>query len=302
MDKAPLISFLVITRNRSEYLRGCIKSIVKQDYRTKELIVVDNNSRPQHLSEARAICSDIAWGTLVEADQNLGVAGGRNLASARADGDVLVGIDDDAHFKSARCAQRIVARFAGDDRLGALAFRVEDYKTSRIQKTALPVSASEAARPAETTQFIGAGHAIRRELFNRLDGYREFGLYGHEEVDLSLRIVDAGYDILYDPKIIVGHERTGAARTLKTGSTEFWANHLEKRIAVATMNLPWRYVVSTAVIRSLYVLYRTRGNVAAPVKACVSSVRAMSFWLARRRLISDDGLERLRSLGASLWY
>ena len=43
MDR-PFVSFIVINWNGDSYLAECIESILRQDYRPIELIIVDNGS------------------------------------------------------------------------------------------------------------------------------------------------------------------------------------------------------------------------------------------------------------------
>ena len=58
----------------------------------------------------------------------------------------------------------------------------------------------------------GAASAFRREVFDRLGGYDAGTLT--EDMDLSLRIQEAGMRIVYAPEAIVHTERTNhTART-----------------------------------------------------------------------------------------
>jgi GT2 family glycosyltransferase len=61
--------------------------------------------------------------------------------------------------------------------------------------------------------FIGFAHILRRRLFVELDGYREsFHFYG-EEKDYCLRMLDAGFDIIYMPSARVVHAPDPAGRS-----------------------------------------------------------------------------------------
>jgi glycosyltransferase involved in cell wall biosynthesis len=47
--KKPLISIIVATYNSGKYLEGCLKSILKQNYKNYEIIIIDNQSKDKTL-------------------------------------------------------------------------------------------------------------------------------------------------------------------------------------------------------------------------------------------------------------
>ena len=44
MKKLPLVSVLIVTHNRKEFLKRCLESVKKQTYKNIETIVVDDGS------------------------------------------------------------------------------------------------------------------------------------------------------------------------------------------------------------------------------------------------------------------
>jgi GT2 family glycosyltransferase len=67
--------------------------------------------------------------------------------------------------------------------------------------------------PAACRRFIGFAHIVRRSLFLELGGYREsFYFYG-EEKDYCLRVLDAGFDIVYMPSARVVHAPNPSTRS-----------------------------------------------------------------------------------------
>jgi len=77
-------------------------------------------------------------------------------------------------------------------------------------------------------------------------------------MDLSLRVHDTGYDILYTPSIVVYHKKSPEGRISDVETKE---RLVENRINIAIRNLPWRYVLFTSLIWSVYVVCVTQSLV-----------------------------------------
>ena len=120
-----------------------------------------------------------------------------------------------------------------------------------------------------------------------------------EEVDLSLRLYDAGYRVVYDPAIAVIHHHAQAGRPV-TGS-RYWVNNARNKMRMGWRLLPIRYALSISVIWGGRVLQKTRSP-----RALFSVYR--SLWAERkllrreRRPIGRDTIRRLRAIGARLVY
>ena len=62
------------------------------------------------------------------------------------------------------------------------------------------------------TRFCGAGHAIKRKVFDSIGGYDASLFFYWEEVDLSNKILNLGYTIAYDPDISIYHKLSPDSR------------------------------------------------------------------------------------------
>ena len=47
--KKPLFSIIIVTCNSEKYLEGCLKSILKQNFKNYEIIIIDNKSQDRTL-------------------------------------------------------------------------------------------------------------------------------------------------------------------------------------------------------------------------------------------------------------
>jgi GT2 family glycosyltransferase len=278
-----------------------LTSILSQRYEPLDVVVVDNASTDDtpRLFEGKFNCANIQY---IRLQSNLGVCGGRNVALEHAKGDILITIDDDAVLRDVDATQKIIHRFAEDSLLGALAFRIMDYWSNTLQKDAFPTKdkARDSTVEFETTWFIGAGHAIPREVYNRVGVYREYFPYGHEELDLALRILDAGYKIFYFPQVTVFHKKITTRHSL--ADTHFQAIQLQNRIKVAVRNLPWRYVLTTDLVRSAQVLRWTRGNVIPILLAHWYLMRQLPRLLQERKPLRQDTIRRVIAMGGPVLY
>jgi len=298
--KKPLVSFIIITRNRKEDLRECLKSIIIQDYKNKEIIVVDNNSQngTHLLFEKEFSLSNISYIRLTE---NKGVCGGRNEAIKAAKGEILITLDDDAVIDDPNAAIKIVNKFKKDPSIGVLAFKVLNYFTGKVDKDFFPTRDKKRTpnEEFEVSTFIGVAHAIPRYIYEQVGVYHDYFPYGHEELDLALRILDAGYKIIYFPEITIRHKIKGSRRQRLSGK---WDIILENRIKVAIRNLPWRYVASTACIWSLRTLFDCRGDFRPILNAWRSLWRKRHQLKCERHVINKETIRRIRELKGPLLY
>lgn len=144
--------------------------------------------------------------------QNLGVAGGRNAAARLASGDVLVFLDDDAVLRPGTLTAALSV-LEGAPEVGAVAFSVVDPTTGQPAMWYQPYHSAWRGRRFEAVSVIGCGHAVRRECFEQLDGFWDGYFRELEEIDLSWRLLDAGWRILYEPTAQVEHPEKSARHT-----------------------------------------------------------------------------------------
>lgn len=178
------VSVVVTTRNRRDDLRTCLHSVQTQDV-PLELIVIDDASTD---GTAEMVRAEFPAAKLIVHQQAQGYIRGRNEAARLATGDVLVSLDDDAVFSSAGIVADTLASF-DDPRVGAVAIPYIDVNRDSVVRQLAPDR--NGAYVAGT--FIGTAHAVRRDLFLRLGGYREALFHQGEESDFCVRLLDAGY-------------------------------------------------------------------------------------------------------------
>ena len=89
---APVVSVLIISYNTRPMTLACLQSLREQTALPHQVIVVDNASRD---GSAAAMAAAFPEVELVARPDNLGFAGGNNLAAARARGEYLLLLNPD---------------------------------------------------------------------------------------------------------------------------------------------------------------------------------------------------------------
>jgi len=206
------VSVIILTRNRKADVLENLAALSNQT-RSHDIVLVDNASDDE---TAEAVRAKYPQAKVVALKENTGVAMGRNAGIEVATGDLLVFIDDDAVLKNKRALERIVTYFTQYPRLGVLGFQERNYYNPEeiIQWHFMGKSISkDAPREFEAHYFPGVGHAIRARVLKETGGaYPDYYFYSTEELDLSYRVLDAGYEIRYTPHVQVFHKRSPTTR------------------------------------------------------------------------------------------
>lgn len=303
-DQRPTVSFIVATYNRKDDLREAIDSLVAQRYPHTEIVVVSNadDGTAEMFADGGRFDGDGI--EFYHFDGRMGVPQARNVGYRRAEGDILVTIDDDAVLPDPDATEEIVRLFEEHENAGVLAFQSRNYYTDELVRVEVPDPpigrAASTDESYEATFYVGVGNAFRRSVFRDAGYYPDDFVYGFEEMDLSLRVLDAGYEIRYAPSVVVEHKKSPEGRS---PSHESLQRELENRLRITVRNLPWRYVAVSTILWSLYTLVRARGDVDAVTEALGNVVRSRDELLAERRVIDDSTIEYLKAKGGLfLWW
>jgi len=191
-NSKPLVSVVIVSWNRKDDLEESLNRLKKQTYKKIEIIVVDNNSKDGTPDMIKNKFSSVR---LIEMPQNIGIKA-YNIGMNRAKGSYLVILDDDS-FPAEDAIEKSVRILENNPRIGVIAFHMKDYFTKQ---------SLTAGWGSEVTSFWGCGAIIRKEVLDKVGYYpEEFFLY-HNEADLAIRIIDAGYSIRYYPDIVGFHK------------------------------------------------------------------------------------------------
>lgn len=296
-----LVSVSIITRDRTNELEAVLRSIREQEYQNYEIIIGDNGSEEHNLKIIRDIAARTSRVRLIELGQNLGVSGGRNAVLKQCIGDVILEIDDDALLENPAIFTNGLRRMQEEPDIGILAFKVVNYHTRGIDRHEFPflTKKREPDLEGEATWFIGCGHIFRRELVEKIGFYHDFFPYGQEELDYSLRALDSGFRIVYDPRLIVLHKKSLTHRI--TDPTVWGALNFKNRLKVALLNLPILFCFTYFVFRGL--LYSKFLRYPAVFPRALSDLRGeWDYIVKHRRPIKWTTVLRILKLRGPLFF
>lgn len=244
------VSIVILTMNRSSHMRIVLENISLQSLVPEEIIIIDNHSKEIEQQKNREL-ADKYKADYYLMNENLGVSGGRNFGLKKAKGDIIIEIDDDAEFESIHAIRNARQILKKHKNIGIIAFSILKNKNMDFRREEFPFfnKMKKLNNPlTECAWFIGAGHAFRKEIFDKVNYYNDFYPYGQEEIDLSIRVKDSGYDIFYAKDIKVFHNKTDDARYIPP--IDVAGLNLKNRIKVAMLNLNFLSVLSYIFIRS----------------------------------------------------
>lgn len=197
-------SCIIVTMgDRPADLARAIASVLAQEAAPEVLVVANGCPAPEVPPQVEVL-------TLAE---NLGPAGARNLAAARARGDILFFLDDDTSYPDREHVTKVLACFDREPSVAVLSFRVDDPGGAPPQRRHVPrLRAGDRERSSDVTTFLEGACAIRRAVFLALGGYPEGFFFGHEGTDLAWRAIDAGHRVRYAGDLVVHHPAAPATR------------------------------------------------------------------------------------------
>ena len=118
-----------------------------------------------------------------------------------------------------------------------------------------------------------------------------------EEYDLSYRILDAGYSIVYSDRILMLHKESPLGRkTKKEKMAMLWIN----KSKVAWRYLPMIYFYTTAILWSFEYLGKTGFDLRGWFRGWMEIMKIPSA--EKRKTVNATTLAYLSSVDARLWY
>jgi cellulose synthase/poly-beta-1,6-N-acetylglucosamine synthase-like glycosyltransferase len=204
-------SIILPTFGRPEEVSAFLESIGKQQYKDFEVIMVDGS----HDNVLHPVVDRFRERTALSYfhEKGLGASESRNLGCEKAKGDFVVFIDsdcivpDDYLLKVEHFLQdhKHVDAFGGPD-AAAKDFTIQQKAVNYAMTSFLTTGGIRGKKThVGKFQLRGFNMGIRKEVFFKVGGYS--GMQVAEDIDLSMRLIKAGYTTALVSEAFVYHRR-----------------------------------------------------------------------------------------------
>lgn len=217
-----LISVVICTHNRDQYLGKAIQSLLDQQMPKDqyEIVVVDNRST----DTTKAVVEQFAAGNPIRYiyEPNLGLSYARNTGWRNAEGKYVAYLDDDAIAHPGWLNTILEVFETVTPRPGCIGGKAEaiweaprpDWVSDELVTGLTVIDWSDTPHPiADLSQewLVGANMAFPKEVLEEIDGFiagldrAGKNLLSGGDVFLEKQIMQAGYSCFYHPKMAIGH-------------------------------------------------------------------------------------------------
>jgi glycosyltransferase involved in cell wall biosynthesis len=195
MDRPTKVSVAIIAHNEQQYIAGCIRSLLNQNFMNFELIVVDDCSSDN--TGEIVLSFDDQRIRYIRADKQLGYAKARNTSLEFCGGEYVFFTDADCTVKNDWIEQGLRLFDKSDCAAveGKIYYVSEDY---------IPSYSDGMAAIEKPGHFRTANIAYRKEFIERVGGFDEEYTYC-EDRNLALKVIQARGVICFNPEMIVYH-------------------------------------------------------------------------------------------------
>lgn len=202
-------SILIVSKNRKEELDFSIQVIEGfLDLNKHEVLVFLDGC----IDDSSLLKEKFQWVKWHISAESIGASAARNQLYPKALGQILIGMDDDAHPLKYDFIEQIVYLFEKYSNVGIIAF--QEIKGVFVSDEDALREVSIYEEEYYTNEFIGCGFAIRKDVYESINGFPVWiDIYG-EESCVSIEVLAKGFDIMYSNKIKVNHRVNKIERKL----------------------------------------------------------------------------------------
>ena len=258
----------ILNYNGSILLKRFIPEIIKNCEGAK-IYMIDNNSTDLSVSFIKKNYSQVS---VIQLDSNYGYASGYNLGLKKINEDVVILLNNDAVFKDKESFSELCKTFLSNKSISIAQPRILDFNNRDKYEYAgasggyldflcYPfcrgriINKIESSEKYKTTREIfwasGSCFAIRKVIFNELNGFDDDFFCHMEEIDLCWRLkhIKPNHKIITIGKSTVYHIGGG---TMQYDSPKKSYLNFRNSIMMMIKNLPKSYIIPVLFLRFIF--------------------------------------------------
>lgn len=263
----PSVSIIIATYNREEPLIRALKSVLAQEYKHCEVIVV--NQTEKHTPETKKYLESVAEKIQLIHQTEPSLTKARNKGLNHASAEIIIFVDDDVELPPNFIEEHVnsythpeVAAVAGKiNEAGRTEY--PDANKCKDQTTDWWYITFQLEKEGPIARVSGANMSFRTDVLKKIGVFDEKiqGVAWGEETDVSFRVRKEGYTIWFNPQAQLTHFSAPeggtreAARdvslnpTLYQNQAYLFFKHLKKRELPKYLLLSYRYFVLRKPVR-----------------------------------------------------
>ena len=215
----PGVSVLVPAFNEEAVIANCVRAARKLDYGELEILVLDDGSSDGTVAAAEAAAQGDPRIDVIRDPVNKGKADRLNIGFGRARHELVLVCDADTHLHP-QAVRFLVSRMQRSPVIGAVAGSPHVTNRGNVLTNLQALEAASIIGLIRRTWALGGRVGVvagvlglfRREAVLAVGGYDD--RMSTEDIDLSWRLLLAGWHTTFEPQALIGMEVPSTLRTL----------------------------------------------------------------------------------------
>jgi len=230
-----LVSIIIPTFNRKKEILATLSDLSRQSYPDFEVIIIDKSDIPLKKEEINSLGLNVH--VFYKSGEGSHLA--RNLGIEKAKGDIIIFVDDDVHIENKDFIKNHLENYKDSQISGVAGREIQPHNTFKPEEvkvvgkinfvTGRVIGDFNALFRTEVDHAVGCNMSFRKSVLKEVGGFDSSyqGTAYFEEADLSLKIKERGYKIVFDPKTTLVHlqAKRGGNRAKNFYFWRYWYFH-----------------------------------------------------------------------------
>lgn len=222
MIENPLISVVILNHNQTKVTCEFLESTRQLNYPNYEILVIDNASKINPTEEIEQ--GNYPNVRLILNKENLGFTGGNNQGIILSKGEYVFIVNNDTEVTPS-LLHELIKPFREDEKIAVVCPKIRYFEKPNVIQyagyhpmnpytgRAFSVGGYENDegqydKPSYTNFAHGAAMLVKKSILKEVGLFPDYFFIYYEEMDLSSRVLEAGYKIFYQATGLIFHKES----------------------------------------------------------------------------------------------